>query len=442
MSSDKYGIDDVFGINRTVPLNYVYRQSVDDEFVSSLTRQKHIVVYGSSKQGKTSLRKHHLRDDEYILVTCSNKWSLPQLMTSFLKQAGYTIEQSSKVTVSGQAKVTARAKISAKLFGSGGEAEGSAEGSIGRTKETTEVELELDPSDINDIIKALKRIGLNEWIVLEDFHYLPDETQRDFAVALKAFHENSDYTFIIVGVWLQENRLVQYNGDLSGRISTINADRWSHSELREAIDIGETYLNVEFSDEFKAELVAASYDSIYVVQESCHLALEKASISYTQDNSTRVSGDPAVLVRDVVSKQSARYLDFLVSFSQGFGSTELEMYKWLLVPIVMSEVEQHEEGLELREIRRVLGTYHPRGKELNAGNVTQALKSFAALQIQQGMKPIVFDYDQSRRRLNVVDRSFLIWLANQDRREILDAVDLPESIADTWTEQLGFPTPS
>ncbi|MEV5012549.1 hypothetical protein AB0K74_44980, partial [Streptomyces sp. NPDC056159] len=44
----------------------------------------------------------------------------------------------------------------------------------------------------------------------------PEETQKDFAVALKAFHESSSFTFIVVGVWLQENGLVQFNGDLSG----------------------------------------------------------------------------------------------------------------------------------------------------------------------------------------------------------------------------------
>ncbi|MFB7324760.1 hypothetical protein [Streptomyces sp. NPDC056190] len=59
----------------------------------------------------------------------------------------------------------------------------------------------------------------------------PEETQKDFAVAVKAFHESSSFTFIGVGVWLQENRLVQFNGDLSGRIATINADKWLRSEL-------------------------------------------------------------------------------------------------------------------------------------------------------------------------------------------------------------------
>ena len=63
-----------------------------------------------------------------------------------------------------------------------------------------EAPLELDPIDVNEIITALINAQFDRWIVLEDFHYLPEQTQKDFAVALKAFHESSKLTFIIVGL--------------------------------------------------------------------------------------------------------------------------------------------------------------------------------------------------------------------------------------------------
>jgi hypothetical protein len=57
--------------------------------------------------------------------------------------------------------------------------------------------------------------------------------------------------------------------------------------------------------------------------------------------------------------------------------------------------------------------------QLNEGNLTQALQNAASLQVLKGIRPIIFDYDQTTRVLNVVDRSFLIWLAYQDRAELL-----------------------
>jgi hypothetical protein len=56
---DVYLLDEVYGVRRDLPLNDVSRTNVDDVFVNSLATDKHIVVFGSSKQGKTSLRSAH-----------------------------------------------------------------------------------------------------------------------------------------------------------------------------------------------------------------------------------------------------------------------------------------------------------------------------------------------------------------------------------------------
>lgn len=194
-------LSDVFGISRDVPLNYVTRTKVDDVLVDSLTRDKHIVIFGSSKQGKTCLRKYNLKVEDYIVVTCSNRGDLGQLHSQMLKEAGYTVALSTTQTIGGNRKISATftAKGKAPLVG---EVDASVDGGAGKDTTTTSTfkPLELDPFDPNDIIRALREIEFNGFIVLEDFHYLPDETQTDFAVALKAFHENSSYSFIVVGV--------------------------------------------------------------------------------------------------------------------------------------------------------------------------------------------------------------------------------------------------
>ncbi|WP_277371176.1 hypothetical protein [Rhodococcus rhodochrous] len=432
MSLTEYTTNEVFGVSRDIPLNYAERVA-DEELVESLSRNHHIVIYGSSKQGKTSLRKFNLREDEYTVVSCSNKWTLAQLMESILKQVGYTLEESYKQTSSEQGKISIAAKISAKFFGNGGEVSASTDYTAADSNETVYRSLELDPNDVNDVIKALETIGFNQWLVLEDFHYLPEQTQKDFAVALKAFHEMSSYTFIVVGVWLQEDRLLQYNGDLIGRVTTINADKWTRGELEDAIRKGEDLLNVRFSQDFREELFERCFDSIYVVQEACRSALLQNGITRTCAITTEVNANATSIVKEVVNKQSGRYLQFLTNFSRGFNETTLAMYKWLLVPIVMTEIETLEQGITYREIRRIIDRIHP-NSPVNAGNVSQALTSITKLQIDTGMKPVVFDYDQSLRRLTIVDRSFSIWLAYQDKTDLLDHLELPSEIASNWPE--------
>ncbi|RYD69942.1 MAG: hypothetical protein EOP84_27530, partial [Verrucomicrobiaceae bacterium] len=85
MLEAKYKTEDVYGVGRDLPLNYVTRDKVDKVFVENLTRDKHVVVYGSSKQGKTSLRKQWLNDEENVVVSCLNTMSLPELHGAILK---------------------------------------------------------------------------------------------------------------------------------------------------------------------------------------------------------------------------------------------------------------------------------------------------------------------------------------------------------------------
>jgi len=63
-------VDEVFGVSRNLPLNYVTRDTVDGKLIENLSRSSHIVICGSSKQGKTSLRKYCLRGTDYVVVSC------------------------------------------------------------------------------------------------------------------------------------------------------------------------------------------------------------------------------------------------------------------------------------------------------------------------------------------------------------------------------------
>lgn len=417
-----YKTDDVFGISRDLPLNYQERESADGLLVNSLSRDRHLVIYGSSKQGKTSLRKHCLNQDDYITVHCSNKWQLGDIHSAILKKCGFEVALSNTKSSSGKHKIFA--SIKAGIFGSEASGGAEAEREVGIKRETKPLELEAE--DVNDIINALSSIEFSKFIVLEDFHYLPIETQRDFSVALKAFHENSKICFIIIGVWLEENRLSVYNGDLTGRVLSIDADKWEADELNRVIVNGATLLNVKFSDQFLEGLLDSCFQSVHVVQEACHRCCISSGVYKTQDKTVVIGEglDAKEVVKEVVNQQSGRFNSFITQFADGFQATELEMHRWLLHPVLTGATDELGRGLRQKDIRDHLRKHHPRAKSLNQGNVTQALQSVAALQIKKEIKPMVLDYDQTNLRLNVVDRSFLIWLDNQDRADLLAIAEL------------------
>lgn len=416
-------VDAVYGITRDIPLNYTSRPSVDQLLIDNLAREKHLIIYGSSKQGKTSLRKFCLKDTDYIIVQCASKWTLEEILSNILKRAGFLVAQSERKTITGRNKIIA--SIKASIFGVGSEVGGEKE--VTNSSEVTSAELELDPSDVNDVIAALDRIKFNRYIVLEDFHYLPIDTQKDFAVALKAFHEGSRNCFIIIGVWLEENRLVVYNGDLTGRVVAINADQWTDAELREVVEKGEELLNLHFAEGFKATLIHESRGSVFVVQEASRQACLTNGVTHTLAEPRELGSnlDASAIVKGIVNQQGARYMSFLNQFAAGFQDTRLEMYKWLLYPILAADVAKLESGFTQAELRRALREHHPQGAALNSGNVTQALQAVASLQVAKDIKPIILDYDQTNLTLNVVDRGFVIWLNNQDKNALIEELGLP-----------------
>ena len=125
-----------------MPLNYVTRETVDAKLIENLSRSSHIVIYGSSKQGKTSLRKYCLKDTDYVVVSCQNRWTLAETHASILKECGYSVRQSTSRTVSGQHKITAT------IEGKGGipviaEAKGS--GAYENTRAQSATETTVDP---------------------------------------------------------------------------------------------------------------------------------------------------------------------------------------------------------------------------------------------------------------------------------------------------------
>ena len=99
------------------------------------------------------------------------------------------------------------------------------------------------------------------------------------------------------------------------------------------------------------------------------------------------------------------------------------MFKWILHSVLISEVSDLEKGLGYSSLKKKIDDHHP-DAPINQGNITQALKSVVSLQVKKNVKPIVLDYDETNRRLDVVDRGFMIWLQHQNRDELITMLEI------------------
>ncbi|HEI8514169.1 TPA: hypothetical protein SLE25_002593 [Morganella morganii] len=416
-------ISSVFKTSRDLPENYVIRKDIDDKFIEALTQETHVVIYGSSKQGKTSLRKKNLLPGDYIDITCSNNWKLEDIHVAILKKIGYQVSTSSSRTLKGTAKVKLGIKIP---FISKGEI--NVNGDIAKT--INKKNIELDPEDVNDVISALEEIKFDKIIVIEDFHYLPEQTQIDFSVALKAFHESSKLCFIIVGVWLEEDKLTTFNGDLAGRIVSINADRWEQEDIYTLFKNSERLLNIKFNEKFKSDIIEKCHGSVFLVQQLCFQACELEQINNTQQECKIVGTDFLVeeKIKKLINEQYSRYFKFLTDFSGGFDQTSLELYKWILYTLITVEKHYLEIGIPEAAVRRMIQDKHPKKTEASPKKLRQALRKSVDLQVKISIKPIVFEFDSSSSRIKIVDRPFILWRSYQNQDDLYAYADLSDDL--------------
>jgi hypothetical protein len=90
------------------------------------------------------------------------------LSEAILKAAGCEVEISNSRTSDGKSKLQVKAKSGFSLFGLGNaEAELGSEGEQGHSNTRSTEPLQLDPSDPNDLVRALKGIGFKKFVVLE-----------------------------------------------------------------------------------------------------------------------------------------------------------------------------------------------------------------------------------------------------------------------------------
>ncbi|WP_197729089.1 hypothetical protein [Rhizobium leguminosarum] len=252
------------------------------------------------------------------------------------------------------------------------------------------------------------------------------QTQQDFSFALKAYHENSDICFIVVGVWRDKNRLIYYNGDLTNRVASVDADTWRKDSLAEVVSAGEYLLNIKFDEETVERIIDNSAESVSLLQEACFKICERERVVETQaQNKTVGRGvDVPALMREIVNNQSGRYSAFITNFAEGFQQTEYDMYRWLIFVVLSVDAEDLQSGIRRNVFSKLIKEKHSSGEKLNEGNITQALQSSASLQVTKNVRPIIIDYDQTTRVLNVVDRSFLIWLSMQNRAELIQELGI------------------
>jgi hypothetical protein len=428
-----YKTTDVFGVKSTLIETYIEREKVDKKFSEAINDGNEVIVYGSSKQGKTTLILKHLKLIDYIKVECSPQTKSIDIYKSILRQLdiGYIESEINSENKELGGKINGGFKIKVPVLGEIGL--GSEFSEINNTISLTkEVYFEYNLELAQDVSELFLRNGIDKYIVLENFHYLSQEVQENLAYDLRVFQDHQ-IIFIILGIWREANRLVQFNGDLLDRISEVPVEPWEKSDFLKVIEKGADLLNVDFS-KIQNEIINCSFDSIGVVQEICKQCCIIAGITETQKKIFTIEEEHLRAALDLKAKEYGvrhhrnfeAFVDISNKISAQSGKASLAFPYYFIQLLLTINLDNIENGLSrttlLDEIRKI----HHRPEDVRSGDLGAFLHNITQHQMNKRINPPFVDYDRGGKILKIIDSSLYFFLRNCDRNEIL--YDLPNPL--------------
>ncbi len=419
-------VTDVFGVKNNMVLSYLFRNEVDGKFKEGIKSDKHIIVYGSSKQGKTALIQRHLeKDTNYISIGCSPKMEIRDIYSSLLRQTGIKIESCDERTTGSKAGFEVKTGFKAYLpfFGqANAEVKGNLEGSSSEKTNFSCIEFNLEIAQ--DISELLKECKFNKFILLENFHYLNEEVQNSLAYDLRTFHDYG-YRFIILGIWREKNHLLQYNRELIDRIIEVPVEPWEKEDFIKVTEKGFELLKINFSDTIRDEILDVSFGNIGIVQElckeTCLLAgyLDKQSEMVTIENPEFLES----AIQNKVSHYASSHLRSLDKIANsGVHTGGLFMPFYLVRVIIDSDISDLSNGIDKRILQRDIQRIHYRGDDVRTNDMTYLLHNLAETQRKNQIIPPLFDYDIDNKKLRIIDSTLLFFLNFKESDEILDEI--------------------
>jgi hypothetical protein len=416
----------VFGISNKYIDSYLERTEVDEIFKDGLVSDKHIIIYGSSKQGKSSLIREHVRDNEKIIVDCTPKMQLIDIYKSLLRQLNVQIEDSISIETGKEfgGKLSTKAKLKIPFIS---EVEVNAEVAGKKTRDTR-IEyktVEYNLSIAQDISEVIKQCNYKGRVVIENFHYLAMNIQMDLAFDLRTFEDNN-ILFIILGIWRERNRLTLFNGDLIDRLIEVPVEPWSDKDFLNVLKEGEPILNVSF-DKISDSIVRAANGSVGVFQELCKYSCLKAGIKETNFSDTiyleDVHLDQAIEVK--VDAYSGRHIRCLEEFISG-DDTKLDLPYFFVKAILDFDVSCFEKGLKKAEIENKIIAFQEENKNIRKTDFNRFFNHIVEYQINKHISPPLFDFDKGSQAIKIIDSTFIFFIRNKNRLELMECFCKPE----------------
>lgn len=251
-----------------VPRSELHLEHRLDEYVDE--RHKVLSVSGPTKTGKTVLLRSRLSKARWLsggsIGSIDDFWSALAEALGVDSETGLDGQLTHVETDSDGGGLTA----------------GFLKGDVSRSEATTRARTQVarQKHTPKDAARRALQANPEETIVIDDFHYVPQDVQLQIARGLKDLVFEG-VGFVVAAVPHRAYDVVRVEKEMTGRVVQLEVGFWSPSDLREIAVRGFHALNVSASDSLINRLVAEAFQSPHLMQEFCRELSKANGVSET-----------------------------------------------------------------------------------------------------------------------------------------------------------------
>jgi hypothetical protein len=369
---------------------------------------KLVTVTGQTKSGKTVLARTVFPREDCVWVdggTVSAENDLWQVVLEQLDIFQTTEEEAGADTT---ATIGGKGSAGANFIVAKGSAEVGAELSKTRSRSQTR------SRSVSPRVAALR--GLKEAqvpLVIDDFHYLPKDTQGDVVRALKQPIFDG-LPVAIIAIPHRRYDAVRVEKEMTGRIMSVDVPSWSDAELKFIPRTGFKLLGIPLASALTDRMASEAIGSPHLVQDFCRTVCRIASVGDRRKGLDEI--DVESVFREVADTIGRPIFDKLArgprQRSDRIQRTLKDGQVVDIYELVLHALAHLRPGLvsleyeDLRAaIREVSDTQIPQLHE-----VARVLKHMATIAASDQSSTPVIDFEEEDKKLHITDPFFAFYL--------------------------------
>jgi len=387
-------------------------QTLEDHVQNYLdTGYKALTVTGPSKSGKTVLCRRVIPKDKGLWIqggeirTEEDFWT--QVASSLNINISETHTQTDSHTVGGSFEISGQGKLPL-VFEAGGKASSNVAGA-NQTSKTIVTARNLR----NSALKALEASNIP--LVVDDFHYISREVQKDIVRALKSPIFDG-LRVVLIAVPHRAFDAVRSEREMTGRVDQLSINLWSRAELSAIVDQGSPLLNVKFPSEIVNDFLDQSQGSPHLMQEFCSKICIQNKIRETTDIEAILSvKDRLSFFKEIAASTSKPAFDLLARGPRQRSDRKTRRFKdgtsgdiYLAVLHALSDCGARSKMTyeDIRSsLRNILAEEMPQSHEI--GRVLVNMSKIARDKIEG---EAVLEWDEEETVLHIADPFFSFYL--------------------------------